>query len=145
MTDSATLLALVDRVEALEGPCRETDAEIYQAQNPHMKQIPNDAVGRFFDPNKTSARTAERFFLSGGATGVAPRFTASLDAAMTLVPEGWSPSIGQNVHHLNWAAFVQTLCTEGEPIIMGAGNATTPALALTAAALRALAATKATA
>lgn len=41
MTDKATLLALADRVEALSGPCRETDCLIYAET-----QIPKERAGK---------------------------------------------------------------------------------------------------
>jgi hypothetical protein len=125
----AALLALADRVEALTGPCRETDELITAALVGAVRQV---------QPfhNSVAHHNAEgTMWVSVNVPS--PGVTASLDAAMTLVPEGWSPSVGQNVHHLNWHAFVQTLCTEGEPITMGEAHAATPALALTAAALRA--------
>lgn len=71
---------LSDRLTA----SRECDAEIYQTLNPHMRVIPDDTSNRFYDPNKTNPRTAARYFLSGGATGVALRYTTSLDAAASL-------------------------------------------------------------
>jgi hypothetical protein len=61
MTEEATNLStLADRVEAATGPDREIDDEI---------------------------RTAMAYTYETGT--LAPRYTASLDAAMTLVPEGW--------------------------------------------------------
>ena len=59
-------------------------------------------------------------------------YTASLDAAMTLVPEGWYWQVGQGNHA--WAAVYENPippATRVDPI------AATPALALCAAALRA--------
>lgn len=63
--------------------------------------------------------------------------TASLDAALTLVPEGMRPSVGQNVHHGYWHAFVQSI-VDSTPHQLGVADSNTSgALALCAAALRA--------
>lgn len=71
-------------------------------------------------------------------------FTASIDAAMTLVPEGWRFMVGQR-EFPHARAYVEN----GKPSFVGMGNrrnperlwfettAATPALALCAAALRA--------
>jgi hypothetical protein len=60
--------------------------------------------------------------------------TSSLDAAMTMVPEGLYPGVGQHGPSC-WIAEVAKLNRW-----YSRGTAATPALALTAAALRALAA-----
>lgn len=65
----------------------------------------------------------------------AARYTASLDAAMSLVPSGWRPTISQHLAPLpHWA--VRLDCWNEQVRV----KAATPALALTAAALRAIAA-----
>ena len=79
MTD---LNALADRVEQLEGPCRETDAEIALTEiMPNWRR-----------------------------RGFAPHYTASLDAAMQLVPEGWRFGIEQgalaDAQPEKWEAYV---------------------------------------
>lgn len=63
--DKDALLALADRVEALTGPDREVDAAIWCELNGEMAVL---------TPNLSY-------------------YTASLDAAMTLVPEGWGWSL----------------------------------------------------
>ena len=101
----AALLALADRVEALTGPCRETDAEVHHA------------------------------ILQGigtGLYGTQPSYTASLDAAMTLVPEGHTWSADLNLGKKAFAWCYDDKMLSGRPC-----KAATPALALTAAALRA--------
>lgn len=67
MTDAATLLALAERVEKLTGPDRGVDEMI-------AREVLN-----WKPPAGTGAISIFTF----------PDFTASLDAAMTLVPEGW--------------------------------------------------------
>ena len=60
-----------------------------------------------------------------------------LDAAMSLVPSGDAWTVGQNVHHRHWVASINYL-DNGEPKSRDGSNcASTPALALTAACLRA--------
>lgn len=67
--------------------------------------------------------------------------TASLDAAVTLVPEGLAWTTGQNVHHWYWQTGVNRLNEDGAPeSVSCSGPARTPALAICAAALRARAA-----
>lgn len=115
MTNKATLLALAERVEGLDGPDRELDADIMRATG-----------------------------LAGLKADYAPHpYTASLDAAMTLVPEGDSFTVGQNVHHGHWVASVNYLDDDGAPQSRGCSNACrTGSLALCAAALRARAETQ---
>lgn len=113
---SGELMALAERVEALTGPDREVDALI---------------AG-------TEAATA--IWHSEDET---PLYTASLDAAMTLVPEGWY------VHRLHqWVADNFTWSCDlakkdmrlARPVSVE--DCATPALALCAAALRARAHTE---
>lgn len=121
-TTRADLIALAARVEQAQGPDRELDAEIARAIG--WKE---SLSGRWWKP-------------PGGDDWnfVLPPFTASLDAALTLVPEGWifavhsgddrGPPVAYcvpNMGRLPWPHWVDDI------------NAATPALALTAAALRA--------
>lgn len=71
MTDKATLLDLARHVEGLDGPCRRADAEIYAATN--------NLVGTICK----SGRVAVVGYLH-----VAPKFTGSLGASASLMPEG---------------------------------------------------------
>lgn len=105
------LLELAARVEALEGPDREVDAEI--------------CVALGIEPQ---AREMLQFAAYDRCVRY---FTASLDAAMTLVPEGcWAEGSLSSPSALEIHAPMTF-----DPI--GKGWATTPALALTAASLRA--------
>lgn len=101
------MLELASRVEAASGPDRELDAEI----------------GRFF------AADFLGYVPDEPATGCA-KFTASLDAAMLMVPpkRGWRVSYQTKYNPKCYA-------TVGKIGVYAA----TPALALTAACLRALA------
>ena len=111
MTDRAALLMdLAERCEKAQGPDRELDREIAEATKPDFWLVP-------------------------------PRYTASLDAALSLVPEGWAWAVYggareeivataycvPNGGRLPWPDWVTDIC------------AATPALALCAATLRALA------
>ena len=113
MTDRATLEALLARVLEGTGPDRELDEEI-------------DLY--FLEAGLRAPRFAILFD--------APRHTASLDAALTLVPEGWS-----------WHAALRTYLTpfratgsvwqEGQQSALFNADAATPARALIAACLKA--------
>jgi len=94
---------LADKIEALEGPSREVDAEI------------------------------ERELAIGCQWTTPARYTASSDAAMTLVPE-WYVAIHKWVYpdHASVAIFGDE---DGDNLYRGRGR--TEALALCAAALRA--------
>jgi hypothetical protein len=138
MTDRATLEALLARVLEGTGPDRELDAEI-EAFLTGRVMHPR-APGWTFEPQDTEwklARLADRTFISR-ACRPAPPFTGSLDAALTLVPEGKAWTVGQNVHHWYWSASVNALDEDGAPKSIGWGGlSNSPALALCAAALQA--------
>jgi hypothetical protein len=98
MTD---LLQLADRCEKATGPDRQLDADIFTA----LKLVPD----RKHDGYPFYA------------------FTQSLDAAMTLVPEGEDWAVGSG------PLFPTSARVAGKPAVQAA----TPALALCAASLRA--------
>ena len=66
-----------------------------------------------------------------GMYGDHPPYTASIDAALSLVPDGWRLSIS-NMCGPGWFAGLHETDGYGE----GYGRAATPALALCAAALK---------
>jgi len=82
------LLELAKRCEAATGPDRELDAEIARA------------LGHKIKP-QTSNYTMEMFYAIewqaphpyAGMKEPCPAWTASLDAALTLVPKGWTRSV----------------------------------------------------
>jgi hypothetical protein len=130
VTDPAKLIELAERVEALTGPCRETDAEVAILSGwatswdgvPYRKHpyLP----GVFIDDT------------AAGCLRDCPGFTAALDAAMTLLPEKHGPV--DLTFQGSGQAFIHGLgpCDD----YMGTCEyAATPALALTAACLRAMA------
>ena len=130
--DAAEIVRLAERVEQATGPDRELDALVAATT------IRNLAATSF----KTLQGWAD---IAVREKWSVRRFTASLDAAMTLVPEGW----GWMVSQPNAKALASGLLKERTPV-MGevqygcdqryAVAAATPALALCAAALRARAA-----
>lgn len=109
-TDTETLLALAERCEQATGPDYELDY----------------LVGKIagFDFQE---ELGGRIRLSG------PHYTASIDAAMSLVPEGFSLCILAGEGSLATAS----LCRDDTIVVDS--EAAAPALALTAACLRALA------
>lgn len=114
------MVELARRVEALEGPDRRIDAEICLATgnnggNPVIAPgCDGWLVGSADNPNPVQA----------------PSFTASLDAAMKLVPDkAWWWVEAQPLVHGKFLAGC------GDERVSGGA---TPALALTAAALRAM-------
>ena len=109
MTDIDRIASLADRVEALTRPCRKTDALIWRAFVPDAKYWGDSA---------------------------AMAFTASLDVAMTLVPQGYDWSIGLGPDG-GPRACVTGFGDDHGHFPDYASHAATVALALTAAALRA--------
>ena len=125
------LMELAGRCEKLEGPCRETDAEITRGIMPELKL---HRIGRDW--------FCEASVYSGPVdiTG----YTASIDAAMSLVPEGWNWMTGNRDLPLARAYvnngqphFTGMAARKNPANIWHAVVAATPAIALTAAALRA--------
>lgn len=122
---SDTLAALVERVEKATGPDRCIDAGVFAALHPELRRLPREP-NAFIGPDEWIKTP--------------PFYTASLDAAVSLVPEGkfWiagygrmrrgEPLGGATIYYGKGLA-IGTMIAEAE--------AATPALALVAAALRA--------
>lgn len=106
----SALLELAERVEAATGPDRELDRDIASAV--HLKQLTYSSPEWIKDPE----------------------FTASIDAAMTLVPEGWTRTVKWSVENEGYA-LVYDPAVPDDSSIYALGK--TAALALCAAALRA--------
>jgi hypothetical protein len=134
----ADLLALADRVEKAAGPDRELDFWI----------------GTRIEGTRHTDEEIQADIDQLGIEGmyIPAAYTASLDAAMTLVPEGWFPSISKSPRDFlndgepDWGATITGPVTWSkdpeygfpEPIFETANaNATAHSLALTAACLRA--------
>lgn len=137
------LLALAERCEAATGPDRELDVAIALACGIVRERDGNCLYGH----RDFSVMVLERgYYDHDGHAPELPAYTASLDAAMTLVPEGWVLDRGT----LFWPGQVaKAYLVETKPDADGtrwfgagcaqvnAANDTSLALALTAAALRA--------
>ncbi len=125
--DANKLDELADRVERLTGPDWEVDAEIALASGWLTFNLEGFGV-RWQRGHGTVERSH-------------PFYTASLDAAMTLVPEGRGWAIEVPSESVSGRIADKTLIVQAEifpnPHILT--RAATPALALTAACLRALA------
>lgn len=132
------LLKLAERVEALRGPDWEVDKLIAVLNgwclHPSNRQRDDSAQS---DTGYTCLDCGADSWGNTGPTGQKrsaslPAYTGSLDAAMTLVPEGceWAVNWGGN-------SVAEVNILPDGPLFKG--YADTPALALCAAALRALA------
>lgn len=122
---------LADRVEALDRPSREVDAEIAVT----VLGMERDG-SMFFGKDEDYVLERDYYALDGGPREL-PAYTASLDAAMSLVPEGWHVSI--NAGRIN---LVVLTGESDDPMVpppdIESSTAATPALALVAASLRAI-------
>jgi hypothetical protein len=137
------LLKLAERVEALTGPDREVDADILQATNPKewakLRLEASQPCGALEDMIEEGVRSYVKYRSEYW-------FTASLDAAMSLVPQNlgvsWRLTDGMGGPTAEVWAFDLDDPDCPELYHVWGGCTATPALALTAAALRAIAATR---
>lgn len=136
---------LVERIEALTGPSREVDALIWCAlfapPEAYVKESPFNSEWLTYHLNfRGKEALVEPRGL--GAPRQGQPFTASLDCAMTLVPEGLGWGL-TNIEGGDYEAMDFSRCTavlHGGSVELCRSDAATPALALCAAALRARAA-----
>ena len=136
---SVTLAALVERLEKAEGPSRELDGEIATAA--HGWKFVCEPVQGWLGGGSWWEDAA-------GKTVRLPPYTASVDSALTLVPEGWEWQVSNRAPKpLAGRAYIHNreLISGGavshNPKYRGQeATAATPALALCIAALRARAA-----
>lgn len=120
------LSELAARCEAAEAPDRELDAVIREAVGGATVPLYRLVKPMIGHPEWEGGASSNGHWL--------PFYTASLDAALTLVPEGW-----------HWSIYdtngVDKACAQVEPPEYDyephTGEAATPALALCAAALKA--------
>lgn len=146
---AAELLRLAERVEALTGPDREVDVAIWETFVSSDDYRRANHWPRYSDWESHVSGTWEPFYPNLNAK----KYTSSLEAAMSLVPEGFAISdwmiwpgekskvvvIGTRLRPFGTEkkdSWVHDFKKDGK----WRGEADTPALALTAAALRALAA-----
>lgn len=128
---------LVARLEKATGPDRELDREILFATFPKERTAIFDGVKHI---STTTAANGDFWFLSLADRHDVPDYTASIDAALTLVPAGMGaafdtrPHTNQDRSDVPAVAWVSEY--RDEPCIPSI--AATPALALCIAALKAL-------
>lgn len=124
MADTATLIALAERVEKATGPDRELDALIAEAAG-WSDVWYRDGMAEGWAPG-------------GVCEAGVPHYTASLDAAMSLVPEGWDHMEVYRPDHqtLGWTVHLKPNANIGRE--GWTGFAQSYALAVVAAALRAI-------
>lgn len=121
----AEIIALAERVERAEGPSLVLDRDVALAIYPGAKPVPGvDARISVWDGNGLTQRTVKPY-------------TASLDAAMSLVPEDWHLSLSMG--RINIVTLTEDSDDPVAPARVFEASASTPALALTAASLRAIA------
>jgi hypothetical protein len=113
----SALLELAARCEAAEGPDRELDIEI-------CRMLYREAGVNVSDDFRPDA----------------DEYTASLDDAMGLVPEGWPRTVTDNQGLLGMGGYAAVTANPAGEIVKFTSQAATPALALCAAALKARAA-----
>lgn len=136
MTDEHTMQDLIERLESATGPDRELDALVAIA----MGEPPSEAF------RLAGAPDPGKFGVGSYGYWTAPKYSESIDAALTLVPEGWQWQISNRAPdpHTGRAYLnnKQLINIGGgltpNPRYAGAeATAATPAIALCIAALRA--------
>jgi hypothetical protein len=120
-----TMKELAKRCEQATGPDRVLDADIAEVVDAPAADDP--------DRNLTIHRQIIAKLRAGGDDCEIERYTASLDAAMTLVPEGRGLIYKRHGIKNVWRVQIHS----GDETTFIEGDAATPALALCAAALKA--------
>lgn len=129
--DRVEVLALADRVERASGPDRELDvrASLALSGAAYSESDVSDMLRYRDEPTGYGRyRPADEYV---------PAYTASLDAAMTLVPEGIGDELLSLMLHRTWEGRIKIKLLDTLGGQEWHANAATPALALTAAAFRA--------
>lgn len=111
------LAEIIAKLKATEGPDRTLDEAIEMAVHPMLATLPRTEIGGWMHPTH-------------GMVAPPQHYTASLDAALMLVPEGYNTSI--EIASFQNAAWVQK---HGEPVRSDYGTKRAPAIALCIAAL----------
>jgi hypothetical protein len=129
---------LADRVKALSGPDREVDALIAVA----VQYVGDFAVGAKNITADPDDKGWLLYDLAGeGCTDIAPSYTASLDVALSLIEPDEYWRLGNDGEGADPADFKATVTSHDEEANLHFHDAvaSTPALALAAAALKAYA------
>jgi hypothetical protein len=132
----AEIIALAERVERLDGADREVDALVSAT----VRIGTDHEWANKNYPAWVAAKDGRVHLERNGPSFEAPRYTASLDVAMGLVPDNWWV---QHIGHCRsgWRCRLETNGPPSISIPIGAMPCSAiHALALTAAALRAIAA-----
>lgn len=117
---------LSERVERLEGPDREIDFAIGEV----VMCLRHVGAGLY----DTDSPSGPYYSEDGGDYPAYPHYTASLDAAMSLVPEGWNCAV---FRRQDWKQQNAQVWHSEQRGSTNHGDAATPAIALCAAALKA--------
>lgn len=118
---------LIERLEKATGPDREIDCAIKELLDPRYK--PKDRVIYYGEATGEHVGEDGQFYK-------APAYTASLDAALMLVPEDHPWAVGDlNEDDFPWA------CVTNQHTVDFNGNGSTPAVSMCIAALKARART----
>ncbi len=128
MTDRDMLLRLAERVEAASGPDRELDKSILRLIDQPRVQYMERSAAEMRDALRDRGLWEARGHTVEEHCNTSPRYTASLDAGMTLVGDDC------------WRVEDPPLAGPRAFVGDAEGYAATPALALCAASLRARAA-----
>lgn len=149
--DRADMMELAARIEAADGPSRELDAQIAEAlgmcqhRNKTRSGYQDDTGFDCDDCGADSWGNRSKDGHNRRLNDPNPAYTASLDSAMTLVPEGWSVSVGdlRGYDPPMWRCHLrdhrpESLTAAGHSEIWKEGSTpASAALAICAAALRA--------
>jgi hypothetical protein len=119
-----TIDELIARLESAAEGSRDFDYRIAQVIGNKWMEGVREGDSPPFAPRSIADRTI-------------PRYTTSVDAALTLVPDGWVvANISQNDNRLWWTCLNRGYRTSYDATAI-AGDLATPALAVCVAALRA--------
>jgi hypothetical protein len=138
-----SMLELAERVEAATEPDSELDGSVWWAalspdtvQHLDRTGYVRETIERYGSAGKALAQ-----FMDSSNPGCLAKiafdqaYTRSIDAAHSLVPEGWFMELEQ--HSTSWTATLANRLWYDDTRVIHDASAATPALALTAAALRA--------
>lgn len=127
------IAALIPRLAQLTEPSRDLDREITLALHPWLAELPASDVGGWLHPEYEKIAPPQHY-------------TSSIDAAVTLIPDGWRWQVSNRAPHPHTG---RAYLSNGELINIGGGltpnpkyrgaevTAATPAIAICIAALQA--------